>query len=242
MVSRLKEPGHLLTVQQAPDALRCTQLITNTSPQEILPLFAVLHHESSPDKMYLHSHQPRSIVLASTTHRSVTYPCLISDPLPADFTDLKVQIVGHDQGYCSDPTAGPWTWFEASLLRSQTDSLHEPILADNIDPVRETPETFAQTFQGNGWAFIHLDKNGEGPADAEHALPVSIPLCTNAVSVEWQTHNCHSSSGDNPRDDHEGFDVTDFTALLRKGDRFVIWARARVCSVQCITMMRLVEM
>lgn len=62
---------------------------------------------------------------------------------------------------------------------------------------------------------------------------MSIRVCTNTNPVDWQRHSyklfCEDSS-----DAEVVTRANDLAAVLREGDRIVVWARAQVCVVHAI--------
>ncbi|KAL2009603.1 hypothetical protein VTN00DRAFT_5410 [Thermoascus crustaceus] len=136
--------------------------------------------------------------------------CLLSPPLPSIVNAVKFTIISHDQGYCDDPNAGTWTWFETSILRPQADS--RDISSDLFDDVNDNVEDFIDQIAGHGWSFVEIPGTGGR---------TSIVLARNPVSRSWQTHEMVWDRNDNE-------EKRQFVSLLQEGDRVVVWARAQV--------------
>jgi hypothetical protein len=90
---------------------------------------------------------------------------------------VKFTTISHAQGYCSDPNAGTWTWFETSILRPQADS--RDISSDLFDNVNDNVEDFIDQIAEHGRSFVEIPGAGGR---------TSIVLARNPVSRSSQTH------------------------------------------------------
>jgi hypothetical protein len=110
---------------------------------------------------------------------------LISDPLPADISILKFRITSHDQGYCSNPTKGTWTWFEVSIIRP----LFEESRSDIINLKHNTGvkfhlEDFGGLLQEQGWYFEDIPIMSTTNINT---ACISRKLLNNSVSSIWSS-------------------------------------------------------
>ena len=134
---------------------------------------------------FLHSYRSISATLQSTRATPSTYLYLLSNPLPANIDYLKVIIVSHDQGSCDDPSQGSWTWFEASVLRPQSEDERQHLVIQS--GVLNHPEDFGDQLRQQGWDFVPLAEDHEHPEN-EAPAAVSFRIATNTASAEWQIH------------------------------------------------------
>jgi hypothetical protein len=181
--------------------------------------------------MFCQSHRARKVVLGSRSSLPVTYPYLISDPLPTGVTQLGIRIVSRDQGSSDNPTADRWTWFEASFLRSQTGSPSVPIVSDGLHLVREAPEAFRQAFQQSGWELLELSDSSEASCHMpERSSHSSLKLFANTgvPGLETQSYTFSFETGTHGPDRWPLSKNLNFS--VQEGDRVVVWARAQVCA------------
>lgn len=61
-----------------------------------------------------------SFVLHSSSSQLHAQPCLLSDTVSQKMiphlAKLRLTTSSHDQGWCSEPSRGSWTWFEITLV------------------------------------------------------------------------------------------------------------------------------
>ncbi|KAJ5096690.1 hypothetical protein N7456_007411 [Penicillium angulare] len=145
---------------------------------------------------------------------------LVTPPLPAEIPAVRFDITSHDQGWCSDPQSGVWSWFEVSILRPITQDVnatrdHVPQITD----LKSCPEDFTEVLQAQGLFFRTLPTNDE-PGPGLHQ--VTQPLVRNRINRAWQSHTIIWRVG-NLSEDGEGL-----LDLVQSGDRLAVWARAEV--------------
>jgi hypothetical protein len=185
-------------------------------------------------KMFCQSHRARHVVLGSRSSLPVTYPYLISDPLPAGVTQLGIRIVSRDQGSSGNLTAGRWTWFEVSFLRSQTGNPSVPIVSDGLHLIREAPEAFRQVFQQSGWELLELFNSSDAACVPERSSHRSLTLFANAEAPGWVTQSRTILFGPAPNGLDGQPDPKNLTFSAQEGDRVVVWARAQVCATHLV--------
>lgn len=173
-----------------------------------------------PD-LSLHSVQNDYLVVPPPGRRvssSTAALYLISDPLPADISILEFRITSHDQGYCSDPTKGTWTWFEVSIIRPlcEEEPRSDIINLKHNAGVKSRPEDFGSLLQEQGWYFEDIPVLNTTNTNTGC---ISRKILNNPVSSLWSSKKSTWSRAE-PH--------SDFISLLQEGDRLIIWARAQV--------------
>lgn len=103
----------------------------------------------------LHSRRVREVVLVSTTSSPSSYMYLVSAPLPAAISNLAINIKSHNQGFCDNPEAGNWSWFDISVLRPLSENVQQDLSNFHLhDQVRDQPVDFSSDLLGQGWRFV----------------------------------------------------------------------------------------
>ncbi|KAF4626783.1 hypothetical protein G7Y89_g11373 [Cudoniella acicularis] len=184
--------------------------------------------------MELLSESTKPVAVHNLYGYPVTNLYLLSDPLPLEVTDVRIDIQSLDHGCCKGHREASGTWFEISVLRprpspdGQDSSLcpKDPCLNDDV---REGPEKPEDDFLAQGWKFVPLPRG----AVCRHAVLTSLArkdadedqrrsptpettisacIYPNNVSEDWR-HSRASLS----------FLIS---SLLEESDRLVIWAKS----------------
>lgn len=161
-------------------------------------------------------------VPAASTSNSWTALYLVSPPLPAHVSVVQFDIISHDQGWCTNPQDGVWSWFEVSILASWLEDANPELHnLSNAMYLMSCPEDFGQMFQEQGLYFKDIpqernESGGTGPS------VISVPVARNTIQWDWQHHTVTwTRNGNNGGNGG-------FLPLLEEGDRLAIWARAQV--------------
>ncbi|OJJ99339.1 hypothetical protein ASPACDRAFT_52732 [Aspergillus aculeatus ATCC 16872] len=144
---------------------------------------------------------------------------IVSAPLPPSISAVQFKITSHDQGWCSDPDNGSWSWFDASILGSWHED-QPPAFEDLSDPIylKSSPHDFGQMLQDRGFYF----KDIPGRKDEDNMRSPGVTRCVvkNKIQTGWQNHTVTWRLED-------GGENAEFLSLLEEGDRLVVWARAK---------------
>lgn len=161
-------------------------------------------------------------VPAPSTSNKWTALYLVSHPLPAHVSVIQFDIISHDQGWCSNPQDGVWSWFEVSILGLWQEHANPDFrnLSDFMY-LRPCPEDFGQTFQEQGLYFKDIPQGRNEGAGTVPSL-ISVPVAWNTIQRDWQ-HQAVTWTRNNNDGDDGGF-----LPLLEEGDRLAFWARAQV--------------
>ncbi|KAJ5772185.1 hypothetical protein N7520_002714 [Penicillium odoratum] len=177
--------------------------------------------------MSLHSYGTRTQMMTSpplpapsaSTRWTGLY--LVSNPLPANISIVQFDITSHDQGWCTNPQGGVWSWFEVSILGSWMEDAN-PDLQNLLDEMssKSSPDDFGKVFQEQGLYFKDIPgEKGEG-SNAKPAVR-SVLIAKNAIQWDWQHHTItwtrDGSNGSGSR----------VLPLIEEGDRLAIWARTQ---------------
>ncbi|EHA19678.1 hypothetical protein ASPNIDRAFT_52980 [Aspergillus niger ATCC 1015] len=140
---------------------------------------------------------------------------LVSPPLPRGVTAVQFNITSHDQGWCSNPSDGIWSWFDVSILGNLRED-ESPAFSDLTDPsyLKSRPGDFGQVFQDRGLYFKDI------PRENQATLGITKPVTKNKIHRSWRQQVITWRLED-------GGEEADFLSLLEEGDRLVIWARAQ---------------
>lgn len=142
---------------------------------------------------------------------------LVSPPLPRGVTAVQFNITSHDQGWCSNPSDGIWSWFDVSILGSLRED-EIPAFSDLSDPsyLKPKPDDFGQVLQDRGLYFKDIHRENQ-------ATPgITKPVTKNKINRSWKQQVITWRLED-------GGEEASFLSILEEGDRLVIWARAQVC-------------
>ncbi|KAI2900175.1 hypothetical protein CBS11852_2969 [Aspergillus niger] len=140
---------------------------------------------------------------------------LVSPPLPRGVTAVQFNITSHDQGWCSNPSDGIWSWFDVSILGSLRED-EIPAFSDLSDPsyLKPKPDDFGQVLQDRGLYFKDIHRENQ-------ATPgITKPVTKNKINRSWKQQVITWRLED-------GGEEASFLSILEEGDRLVIWARAQ---------------
>ena len=163
-------------------------------PSRWIPIHSI-HHPPSPN-----SNRP----ILFTSNKPNGDPVLYTRSLSVrDATSLRrvtFTFRSRDQGWCSDPNAGAWSWFEASLARiSQDEEEGQTQLSDDI-------VTTSQYQWVGPWSQRHGEELEKQPR---------YKIQSNRIGeIEPESHRIELG------DDHE------LVRRVREGDRVILWACA----------------
>ena len=191
-------------------------LSTATPARPALPTELILKIVSLPSRwVSLHSTKhsassdpSRPIVKVLGDGRSgipVLVPVLSTRPLSAREVGRLREVVftfrSRDQGWCSYPNAGTWTWFEASLARlSRADG-------DGQGPSNDAAEWTGSYERTVEWMKLH-----EQSLESQPKYQIQTNEC---ASTEVKDYNIGLT------DEHE------LVQHFQEGDRVILWACAR---------------
>ena len=189
------------------ELLKCLSTATPTRPAiptEII--LQILEHPSRwvPIHSVYHPPSPRSDrPILYTSDKPTGNPVLYTRSLSARDIKLLGRVTftfrSRDQGWCSNPDQGAWSWFEASLGRTSGDEEGQTPLSDAI-----------VTTSHYHWIHSWLQRNSE-----ELAKQPRYKIQSNRIGeIEPESYNIELA------DDHE------LVRRVREGDRIILWACA----------------
>ncbi|RAH63095.1 hypothetical protein BO85DRAFT_465038 [Aspergillus piperis CBS 112811] len=148
---------------------------------------------------------------------------LISSPLPHDISTLKFDITSHDQGWCSNPKDGIWSWFAISILAPGCGGTTNPNLDDLSRPgcVMSRPEDFEPLVNQRGLYFKNLPKELAAPNSL-----ISMRIAENSIQHNWVRMSVICPYREDNAINNSLF------RLFDPGDRVVVWARAQISQQQ----------
>lgn len=196
-------------------------------------------------------------VSATVSRSSVAGLCLnvdvFNDPivhsLRAGGEEVKVKAIefhirSRDQGWTSESSQGTFntsSWLEASILRSVDGHNTDLTSSHWLDGILDSPLSFQERVTPHGWHFVKRPEHAEqGPQGGEGDLAwylqgnrVATQGRLGEYDVLWTRDGYRGNEGSGRGDG--------FLDELKKGDRLLIWARAKVRHSSCAELFNCTE-
>jgi hypothetical protein len=145
---------------------------------------------------------------------------------------VEFHMVSRDQGWTSENTRGTYntsSWLEVSILRSTNDENTHPLPARDRNKVFFSPSDFHDDVLGDGWALVKRPESAQqGPQGGEGDF--GWYLQGNRVAVGWNEYRVLWAE-DRVEGNEGAGSGSGFLQELKDGDRILVWARAKVCSM-----------
>lgn len=118
---------------------------------------------------------------------------LVSNPLPEHVSFIQFDITSHDQGWCTNPQGGVWSWFEVSVLGSWMEDANPDLqnLPDKMS-LKSCPDDFGKAFHEQGLYF--KDIPGEGQVFRHETSSEKCFDCQERNSMGLATPHRHMDS------------------------------------------------
>ncbi|OJJ96326.1 hypothetical protein ASPACDRAFT_1883063 [Aspergillus aculeatus ATCC 16872] len=146
--------------------------------------------------------------ITGTRKQLCTVLYLVSSPLPSNVSTVVFNITTRNQGWCSNPQGGIWSWFEVSILGSWQENAM-PDLGHLMNPayIQACPDNFGELLQQQGLYFKEI------PSEiAASSSRISMALPKTSMSRSWNEQVfIYRKDG--------GEAVDSFVSLLEEGDR-----------------------
>jgi hypothetical protein len=247
------QPSTHFTIPSYADVCQARALLKTLNLPTELVLQILDHAEYWPQHAFVTSpEQPKRAIAAgqANSHACLCLDAGIFNNPTADairkggekpkIQSIIFEIVSHDQGWTSERTQGTFatsSWLEVSILRTDNADNSRVPSPSFVNTRFKDPSEFHQSVSRRGWYLVQRPQAAQqGPQGGEGDL--AWYLQGNRVAAQSGEY-CVVWAQDCIEDDEGAGTGEGFLKELRDGDRMLVWARAKVCSVSLMRVSRL---